>query len=156
MVADRAIAGSHRPNAELLAQGAANVGSSLFGGLPATGAIARTATNIRAGGRTPVAGLIHAVVILIVMLTASDLVGRMAMPALAGLLVLTAWNMSEPSKWRDHFAQRRSDIVLLTLTMGLTVIADLAVAIGVGVALGLAFRLQRRNVPASDWSEPER
>jgi SulP family sulfate permease len=156
MVADRAIAGSHRPNAELLAQGAANVGSSLFGGLPATGAIARTATNIRAGGRTPVAGLIHAAVILIVMLTASDLVGRMAMPALAGLLVLTAWNMSEPSKWRDHFAQRRSDVLLLALTMGLTVLADLAVAIGVGVALGLAFRLQRRNVPASDWSEPER
>ena len=156
MVADRMISGRHRPNAELLAQGAANIGSALFGGMPATGAIARTATNIRAGGQTPVAGLVHAVTILIVMIVASGLVGYMAMPALAGLLILTAWNMSEPHKWRDHLRQRRSDLVLLVLTMGLTVLADLTIAIGVGVALGLAFRLQRRNAPASDWSEPDR
>lgn len=156
MVADRMISGQHRPNAELLAQGAANIGSALFGGMPATGAIARTATNIRAGGQTPVAGLVHAVTILIVMIVASGLVGYMAMPALAGLLILTAWNISEPHKWRDHIRQRRSDLVLLVLTMGLTVLADLTIAIGVGVALGLAFRLQRRNAPASDWSEPDR
>ncbi|QFT99251.1 C4-dicarboxylic acid transporter DauA [Roseovarius sp. THAF8] len=156
MVADRMIAGHHRPNAELLAQGAANIGSSLFGGMPATGAIARTATNIRAGGKTPVAGLVHAVTILIVMLVAAPLVGYMAMPALAGLLILTAWNMSEPHKWRGHLAERASDIFLLALTMVLTVLADLTVAIGVGVALGLALRLHRRDVPASDWSEPDR
>lgn len=156
MVADRMIAGHHRPNAELLAQGAANIGSSLFGGMPATGAIARTATNIRAGGKTPVAGLVHAVTILIVMLVAAPLVGYMAMPALAGLLILTAWNMSEPHKWRGHLAERASDIFLLALTMVLTVLADLTVAIGVGVALGLALRLHRRNVPASDWSDPDR
>jgi SulP family sulfate permease len=156
MVADRIIAGQHRPNAELLAQGAANIGAALFGGLPATGAIARTATNIRAGGQTPVAGLVHAVTILLVMLVASGLVGYMAMPALAGLLILTAWNMSEPHKWRDHLAQRKADVLLLGLTMVLTVIADLTVAIGVGVALGLALRLQRRNAPDSDWSEPDR
>ncbi|MBY5989428.1 SulP family inorganic anion transporter [Roseovarius atlanticus] len=156
MVADRMIAGHHRPNAELLAQGAANIGSSLFGGMPATGAIARTATNIRAGGKTPVAGLVHAVTILVVMLVAAPLVGYMAMPALAGLLILTAWNMSEPHKWRGHLAERASDIFLLALTMVLTVLADLTVAIGVGVALGLALRLHRRNVPASDWSDPDR
>lgn len=156
MVADRMIAGHHRPNAELLAQGAANIGSSLFGGMPATGAIARTATNIRAGGKTPVAGLVHAVTILVVMLVAAPLVGYMAMPALAGLLILTAWNMSEPHKWRGHLAERASDIFLLGLTMVLTVLADLTVAIGVGVALGLALRLHRRNVPASDWSDPDR
>jgi SulP family sulfate permease len=156
MVADRMISGHHRPNAELVAQGAANIGSSLFGGMPATGAIARTATNIRAGGKTPVAGLIHAVTILIVMLVASRLVGFMAMPALAGLLILTAWNMSEPHKWPGYLAERKSDIFLLVLTVVLTVFTDLTFAIGVGVALGLAFRLQRRNVPASDWSEPER
>jgi len=150
------IAGRHRPNAELLAQGAANIGSSLFGGLPATGAIARTATNVRAGGKTPVAGLVHAVTILLVMLVASRLIGYLAMPALAGLLILTAWNMSEPSKWRGYLAERKSDIFLLALTMILTVVADLAVAIGIGVALGLAFRLQRRNVPPSDWSDPDR
>ncbi|WP_420556367.1 SulP family inorganic anion transporter [Roseovarius sp.] len=156
MVADRMIAGHHRPNAELLAQGAANIGSSLFGGMPATGAIARTATNIRAGGKTPVAGLVHAVTILVIMLVAAPLVGYMAMPALAGLLILTAWNMSEPHKWRGHLAERASDIFLLALTMILTVLADLTVAIGVGVALGLALRLHRRNVPASDWSDPDR
>jgi len=156
MVADRMIAGHHRPNAEVLAQGVANLGSSLFGGMPATGAIARTATNIRAGGRTPVAGLVHAATILLVMMGASRLVGYMAMPALAGLLVLTAWNMSEPQKWRGYLAERKSDVFLLAMTLILTVLADLTVAIGVGVALGLAFRLQRRNAPASDWSEPDR
>ncbi len=156
MVADRMTAGKHRPNAELLAQGAANIGSSLFGGMPATGAIARTATNIRAGGQTPVAGMIHALTVLIVMLCASGLVGFLAMPALAGLLIITAWNMSEPHKWRGYFAERGSDIFLLALTMLLTVLADLTVAIATGVALGLAFRLKRRNAEASDWSEPDR
>lgn len=156
MVADRMIQGHHRPNAELLAQGAANIGSALFGGLPATGAIARTATNIRAGGKTPVAGIVHAVALLLVMLLASRLVGYIAMPALAGLLILTAWNMSEPHKWRSHLQERRSDVFLIAMTMILTVLADLTFAIGVGVAFGLALRLQRRNVPGADWSKPDR
>ncbi|SFA86011.1 sulfate permease, SulP family [Poseidonocella pacifica] len=156
MVADRMIAGRHRPNAELLAQGAANLGSALFGGLPATGAIARTATNVRAGGRTPVAGLVHALTILIVMMLAAPLAGYLAMPALAGLLILTAWDMSEPHKWRSYLAQRRSDQILLALTLLLTVVADLTVAIGVGVALGLALRLHRRGAPPSDWTPPDR
>ncbi|UXX81917.1 SulP family inorganic anion transporter [Roseovarius pelagicus] len=156
MVADRMIKGSHRPNAELLAQGAANIGSSFFGGIPATGAIARTATNVRAGGKTPVAGLIHALTILIIMHFASRLVGYMAMPALAGLLILTAWNMSEPNKWKNYAAERKSDVFLLMLTLILTVLADLTVAIGTGVALGLALRMLRRDVPPSEWSEPDR
>ena len=156
MVADRMIREHHRPNAELLAQGAANIASSLFGGLPATGAIARTATNVRAGGRTPVAGLIHAVTILIVMLLAAPLAGYLAMPALAGLLILTAWNMSEPHRWPDYLKERRSDRFLLALTLVLTVLADLTVAIGVGVAVGLALRLQRREIPPSDWDVPSR
>ena len=156
MVADRMIHGKHRANAELLAQGAANIGSSLFGGMPATGAIARTATNIRAGGKTPVAGLIHALTILMVMLLASKLVGYMAMPALAGLLILTAWNMSEPHKWGSYAAERKSDVFLLLLTLILTVLADLTVAIGVGVAMGLGLRMLRREVPPSEWSDPER
>ena len=154
LVADRMIGGAHRPNAEVSAQGWANIGSALFGGLPATGAIARTATNVRAGGRTPVAGLIHALVILAVMMVAAPLAGGLAMPALAGLLILTAWNMTEPHKWRHHLALRRSDKGLLVLTMLLTVLADLTVAIGVGVIAGLALRLARRNVP-SDWTPPE-
>ncbi|TRW98672.1 SulP family inorganic anion transporter [Paracoccus sp. M683] len=156
IVADRMIGGRHRPNAELVAQGAANLGSALFGGLPATGAIARTATNVGAGGRTPVAGIVHALVILIVMLMAAPLAGYLAMPALAGLLILTAWNMSEPHRWPEYMRARRSDRALMLLTLVLTVLTDLALAIGVGVGIGLALRLYRRNVPPADWTPPER
>lgn len=156
MVADRMIDDTHRPNAEIIAQGAANVGVALFGGLPATGAIARTATNIKAGGKTPVAGLVHAATILIVMAVAAPLAGYLAMPALAALLILTAWNMSEPHKWRGYMRDRRSDRVLLLLTLTLTVLTDLTVAIGVGVALGLALRLRRRHAPPADWDAPDR
>lgn len=156
MVADRMIGGQHRPNAEVLAQGAANIGSALFGGLPATGAIARTATNVRAGGRTPVAGIVHALTILLIMLVAAPLAGKLALPALAGLLILTAWNMSEPHKWRGYASGRRSDKFLLVLTLVLTVVADLTVAIGVGVALGLALRLRRRDAPPPGWTPPDR
>ncbi len=145
VVADRMIGGKHRPNAEVLAQGVANIASSLFGGLPATGAIARTATNVRAGGKTPVAGVVHALIVLAVMMLAAPLAGFLAMPALAGLLILTAWNMSEPHKWRGYMASPVSDRVLLLLTLGLTVAVDLTVAIGVGVALGLALRLREKQ-----------
>ena len=156
MVADRMIGGRHRPNAELMAQGAANLGSGLFGGLPATGAIARTATNVKAGGQTPVAGIVHALTLLVIMLSLSDLAGQLVLPALAGLLLLTAWNMSEPDKWADYARLPLEDRLLLLLTLVLTVVADLTIAIGVGVALGLAIRLRRRNVPPSDWTPPSR
>ncbi len=156
MVADKMIEGKHRPNAELTAQGIANVASSLFTGLPATGAIARTATNIRAGGKTPVAGLVHAVVILLVMLLAAPLASYLAMPALAALLIITAWNMTEPHKWGEYARGRKSDILLLFLTLVLTVLVDLTVAIGVGVSVGLALRLSRRKTVESDWSAPDR
>ncbi len=156
IVADRLHDSTHRPNAELLAQGYANLASSLFGGLPATGAIARTATNIRAGGETPVAGIIHALTLLAFIYVAAPLAGYLAMPALAGLLMLTAWGMSEPHHWRHYLKLRLSDKVLLVLTMLLTLIVDLTVAIGVGVALGLAIRLRRRNVPPAEWETPDR
>ena len=156
MVADRMIEGRHRPNAELTAQGAANIASALFMGLPATGAIARTATNIKAGGKTPVAGLVHAVVILMVMLVAAPLAGYLAMPALAALLVITAWNMTEPHKWSEYARGRTSDRMLLLLTLCLTVLVDLTVAIGVGVAVGLAIRLSRRREVESDWTLHDR
>ncbi|WP_299841685.1 SulP family inorganic anion transporter [uncultured Paracoccus sp.] len=156
IVADRMIGGAHRPNAELVAQGAANLGSALFGGLPATGAIARTATNVCAGGRTPVAGMVHALTILVVMLVAAPLAGYLAMPALAGLLILTAWNMSEPHRWGEYLRARPSDRFLMALTLVLTVLTDLALAIGVGVGVGLALRMLRRDVPPADWQPPER
>jgi SulP family sulfate permease len=156
IVADRMHDSTHRPNAELLAQGWANLASALFGGLPATGAIARTATNIRAGAETPVAGIVHALVLLAFVYVAAPLASGLAMPALAGLLILTAWNMSEPHHWPHYLHLRRADQVLLVLTMVLTLVVDLTVAIGVGVALGLAIRLRRRNVPPAEWETPDR
>ena len=156
MVADRMMGGQHRPNAEVLAQGWANIGSGLFGGLPATGAIARTATNVRAGGQTPVAGLVHALVILLVMLLAAPLAGYLVMPALAALLLITAWNMSEPHKWRGYWHAPVADRALLLITLVLTVVADLAVAIGVGVALGLAIRMHQARAAPEKWSDPDR
>jgi SulP family sulfate permease len=155
MVADRMIGGSHRPNAEVLAQGWANIGSALFGGLPATGAIARTATNVRAGGKTPVAGMIHALVILVVLLTMAPLAGYLAMPALAALLIMTAWNMSEPHKWRSYWSEPMADRLLLILTLVLTVLADLTVAIGVGVGIGLALRLRESKFKPEEWDAPQ-
>ncbi len=156
IVADRMIGGSHRPNAELLAQGAANIASPLFGGLPATGAIARTATNVRAGGRTPVAGIVHALTILGITLGAGWLVGYLAMPALAGLLILTAWIMSEPGRWAERLKLRPGDRTLFFLTMILTVVTDLTIAIAVGTAAGLALRLMRRDVEPAGWTPSDR
>ena len=155
MVADRMIGSHHRPNAEVLAQGWANIGSALFGGLPATGAIARTATNVRAGGSSPLAGIFHALIILLVMLLAAPLAGYLAMPALAALLLMTAWNMSEPHKWRSYWRAPVEDRVLLLLTLVLTVMASLTIAIGVGVGLGLALRLRSAQPAAPDWAGPD-
>ena len=156
MVADRLVGGQHRPNAEIMAQGVANIGSVLFGGLPATGAIARTATNVRAGGRTPVAGVVHALTIVLVMLLAAPLAGYLAMPALAAVLVLTAWNMAEPSRWREHLHARRGDRAVLLLTLGLTVFTDLTIAIAAGVIAGLLVRMNRRGLPPAGWTPPRR
>lgn len=145
LVADRMIGGAHRTSAELLAQGAANIAAPLFGGLPATGAIARTATNVDAGGRTPVAGIIHALLILVAMALLAPLAGALALPALAGLLVITAWNMSEPHRWSERFAMQRGDLALLALTAVLTVLVDLTAAILGGTLIGLALQTWRRN-----------
>ena len=156
IVADRMIGASHRSGAELLAQGAANVVSPLFGGLPATGAIARTATNVRAGGRTPVAGIIHAITILIIMLAAAALAGYLAMPALAGLLIVTAWLMSEPSRWPERMKLRAGDRALFFTTMILTVASNLTIAIAVGTGAGLALRLLHKEVEAEEWTPADR
>jgi sulfate permease, SulP family len=150
------IGGRHRSTAELLAQGAANIASPLFGGLPATGAIARTATNVRAGGRTPVAGLVHALAILLITLGLGGLAGYLAMPALAGLLIVTAWIMSEPGRWRERMKLRRGERALLFLTMALTLMTDLTVAIAVGTVAGLGLRLTRRDAEPAEWTPSDR
>ena len=140
----------------MLAQGAANIASPLFGGLPATGAIARTATNVRAGGRTPIAGLVHSLAIMLFVVLAAPLAGYLAMPALAALLLVTAWSMSEPHRWPERMRARPADRFLLFLTMFLTVVSDLTVAIAVGTAVGLAQRLIRRDVQPAEWKPPDR
>jgi SulP family sulfate permease len=156
LVADRMAGTAHRSNTEVVAQGAANCVSALFGGLPATGAIARTATNIRAGAKTPVAGIMHSLFLLAFMMLAAPLAGLLALPALAAVLVLTAWNMAEPQHFMDRIRTRRSDQLLLIMTLLLTVLADLTVAIGAGVAVGLMLQLKRRGAPESDWQAPDR
>lgn len=152
IVADRMSGGQHRPSAELLAQGYANVVTPLFGGLPVTGAIARTATNVRAGGQTPVAGMCHAIIIYALVALAAGIVGQMALAALAAVMLVTAWNMSEPEAWRHHFAMPRGDQLLFALTALLTIAVDLTVAIGAGVALGVLLRWWRGGGANRLWT----
>jgi len=135
VVADGMTGGRHRSNGELMAQGIANVGSALFGGLPATGAIARTATNIRSGGRTPVAGMLHAVYLLLFMLLLAPLMRYVPLAALSAVLLVVAWNMSEIENFRNTMSAPWGDRLVLLLTFFLTVFLDLTVAIEAGVVL---------------------
>ncbi|VAW20723.1 Sulfate permease [hydrothermal vent metagenome] len=146
IVADRMSGNAHRAHTEVLAQGIANLGSAFFAGLPATGAIARTATNVRSGGKTPVAGMAHAAFLALFMLLLGPLIAYLAMPALAAILLLTAWSMAEPNRLMQRLQVRPEDTVLYILTFVLTLLVGLSIAIGVGVAIGLALRLRRRMV----------
>lgn len=145
VVADGMIGDRHDSNQELMAQGLANMGSALFGGLPATGAIARTAANIRSGGRTPVAGMLHAITLLAVILVAAPLVRYIPLPVLSAVLVIVALNMGE---WHNFARARRwprGDAAVFFATFALTVLFDITIAVEVGVALG-AFLFIRRIV----------
>lgn len=135
VVADGMIGSRHRSNMELIAQGVANVVTPLFGGIPATGAIARTATNIRAGGRTPVAGIVHAITLLLITLFAGRWASLIPMPTLAGILMVVAYNMSEWRTFRGLLSAPRGDVAVLLTTFFLTVFVDLTVALGVGMVL---------------------
>ncbi len=135
VVADGMVGTRHRSNQELVGQGLANLGSALFGGLPATGAIARTATNVKAGARTPVAGILHALFLLLFILFATDLMAFVPMAALAAVLFMVAWGMSEYPRFLALLRMPNSDRAVLLLTFGLTILVDLTVAIGVGVTL---------------------
>jgi SulP family sulfate permease len=148
VVADGMIGGNHRSNTELIAQGIANVCSSIFGGIPATGAIARTATNIKNGGRTPVAGIIHALTLLVIMLFVGKWAALIPMATLAGILIMVAWNMSELENFIDVFKGSKSDAAVLVTTFGLTVLVDLTVAIEIGMILA-AFLFMRKMMQAS-------
>jgi SulP family sulfate permease len=145
VVADGMIGGRHRSNAELVAQGVANCGSALFGGLPATGAIARTATNVRAGARSPLAGVLHALFLLMFMLVAAPLMGYVPLAILAAVLLVVAWNMAEIEHVRHLLHGPLGDRVVLVVTFILTVVADLTIAIEVGVVLAAFLFMHRMS-----------
>ena len=146
VVADGMIGSKHNSNMELVAQGIGNIGSALFGGIPATGAIARTAANIKNGGRTPVVGIVHAVVLLLILVVLMPYAALIPMPAIAAILLMVAYNMSE---WRQ-FARiiktaPKSDVLVLVLTFLLTVVFDLVIAIEVGLILTCVLFMKRMS-----------
>ncbi|MBR7132280.1 MAG: STAS domain-containing protein [Clostridia bacterium] len=146
VVADNMVGSRHNSNAELMAQGVANIGSVMFGGIPATGAIARTAANIKNGGRTPVAGMVHSVVLLLVLLLLMPYAGLIPMPAIAAILFMVAYNMSEWRKFKRIIqTATKSDILVAVATFVLTVIFDLVVAIAVGMVLTVLLFMKRMS-----------
>lgn len=145
VVADGMINGKHRSNMELVAQGIANVGSGIFGGIPATGAIARTVANIKNGGRTPVAGMVHAVTLLFILVTFMPLASMIPLSSLAAVLVIVAYNMSEWRAFKALFKAPKSDIFILMTTFFLTVFLDLVKAIEIGMVISALLFMKRMS-----------
>jgi len=146
VVADSMVASRHNSNAELVAQGIGNIGSVMFGGIPATGAIARTAANANNGGRTPIAGMVHAVVLLLVLLFLMPMAELIPMPAIAAILIMVAYNMSEWKKFVHVIkTSPKSDIIVMVLTFALTVVFDLVIAIEVGMILAAMLFMKRMS-----------
>jgi len=143
MVADGMIGGRHRSNMELVAQGVANIASPLFGGIPATGAIARTATNIRSGARTPVSGMVHALTLLVILVVAAPLARFIPLATLAAILFVVAYNMSEWREVRTIVKLSRADIIVWVMTFALTVLADLTVAVEIGMLFAALLYIYR-------------
>lgn len=145
VVSDAMIGGKHRSNMELIAQGAANIFSALFGGIPATGAIARTATNVKNGGRTPLAGIIHGVVLLAIMLLFAPYAKLIPLSCLAGILIVVAYHMSEWRQFISILKGNRMDIIILLTTFFLTVLFDLVIAIEIGIVLASFLFMKRMS-----------
>ncbi len=144
VVADGMIGSKHRSNMELIAQGLANVGSALFGGIPATGAIARTAANVKNGGRTPVAGMVHSVVVLLILVLLMPYAKYIPMPTIAAILFIVAYNMCGWRNIRNTIKTApKSDIIVLFVTLILTIVFDLVVAIGIGLVLAALLFMKR-------------
>lgn len=148
-VADGVIGDKHHSNTELIAQGVANIVSPIFGGIPATGAIARTMTNINNGGRTPVAGIIHAVVLALILLFLGGLTKHIPMSCLAGVLVIVAYNMSEWRTFKGLLKNTKSEILVLITTFSLTVIFDLTIAIEIGLLMAAVLFIRRISETSS-------
>ncbi len=152
VVADGMIRGNHRSNTELIGQGIANIGSAMFGGIPATGAIARTATNVKNGATTPVAGIVHAVTLLLILLFVGKWAAYIPMATLAGILIVVAWNMSELKHFVFILRGSKSDAAVLLITFFLTVLADLTIAIEVGMITAV-FLFMRKVLKTSSVTQ---
>ena len=143
VVADGMIGKKHSANMELVAQGIANIASALFGGIPATGAIARTAANVKNGGRTPIAGIVHAIVLLLIMVVCMPLAKLIPMATLAAILIIVAYNMSEWRSFKALLKSTKSDTAVLLVTFGMTIVFDLVVAIEIGMVIAMFLFVRR-------------
>ncbi len=143
VVADGMIGGRHKSNCELVAQGVANIASVIFGGIPSSGVIARTAANVKAGGRTPLAGMVHSVTLLILMVLLAPYASRIPLAVLAAILVMVAWNMAEIDHFKSILRAPRSDMAVLLTTFGLTVLTDLTKGVGIGMILAALLFMKR-------------
>ncbi|GAA0776378.1 SulP family inorganic anion transporter [Clostridium subterminale] len=143
VVADGMIDDSHDSNMELIAQGIGNIGSALFGGIPATGAIARTAANVKNGGRSPISGMVHAITLLLIMLLFMPLAKMIPMTTLASVLIVVSYNMGEWSTFKSLLKAPKSDIIILILTFVFTIVFDLVVAIEIGMILAMFLWIRR-------------
>ncbi len=161
VVSDGMIGSKHRSNMELVAQGTANIASVLFGGIPATGAIARTVANIKNGGRTPIAGIVHSLTLLVILLLFMPLAKLIPLSSLAAILFVVAYNMSEWREFKNLFSSPKSDVFVLLVTFALTILIDLVVAIEVGMVLAVFLFMKRMSeissvkVKSLDSSEDE-
>ncbi|MDG6879951.1 C4-dicarboxylic acid transporter DauA [Clostridium perfringens] len=143
VVSDGMIGDKHNSNAELIAQGLANMGSSLFGGIPATGAIARTAANVKNGGRTPISGMVHSITLLLIMLVFMPLAKFIPLTTLSAILIIVSYNMSEWRTFKAILKAPKSDIAILLITFFLTVLFDLVIAIGIGIIVSMCLFIRR-------------
>lgn len=161
VVSDGMIGGKHRSNMELVAQGVANIASAIFGGIPATGAIARTVANIKNGGRTPVAGMVHAIILLLIMVVFMPLAKMVPLTSLAAVLIVVAYNMSEWREFKELFKSPKSDISVLLVAFFITVLIDLVKAIEIGIVLAALLFMKRMadvsyvDIKSVDDSEEE-
>lgn len=155
VVSDNMIDDTHDSNVELIAQGAGNIASALFGGIPATGAIARTAANVRSGGRSPISGIVHAVTLLLIMVILMPLAKLIPMTVLSAILIIVSYNMGEWKEMKEMLHLPKKDVIVLYTTFILTIVFDLVLAIGVGMAMHIVFNIISKSNKADDIDQNE-
>lgn len=155
VVSDNMIDDTHDSNAELIAQGAGNIAAALFGGIPATGAIARTAANVRSGGRSPISGIVHAVTLLLIMVILMPLAKLIPMTVLSAILIIVSYNMGEWKEMKEMLHLPKKDVIVLYTTFILTIVFDLVLAIGVGMAMHIVFNIISKSNKADNIDQNE-